>query len=89
LWLNNNDFTLLIGYCPLVKRHQRRLPLRHTPASLARFLLRRHMAQQLLTQHRQNLLIEQAVDVTGAGIRQQAGGGQRVEQALSMCVVRP
>jgi hypothetical protein len=31
------------------------------------------MGQQLLTEHRQNLLIEQAVDVTRTGIRQQAG----------------
>jgi hypothetical protein len=47
------------------------------------------MAQQLLAQHRQDLLIEQAVDVARAGIRQQAGGGQRVVQALIDVVVRP
>jgi hypothetical protein len=31
------------------------------------------MRQQLLAQHRQNLLVEQAVDVARPGIRQQAG----------------
>jgi hypothetical protein len=45
-------------------------------------LLRGHVREQLLAQHRQNLLIEQAVDVTRTGIRQQAGGSQRVIQAL-------
>jgi hypothetical protein len=40
------------------------------------------MAEQLLAKHRQNLLVEQAVDVTRPGIRQQAGCGQGVIQAL-------
>lgn len=40
------------------------------------------MSKQLLTQHWQNLLVEQAVDVAGPGVRQQAGGRQRVIQAL-------
>ncbi len=47
-----------------------------------RFLFCSHASQQLLTQHRQNLLVEQTVDVARSSIRQQAGGGQSVIQAL-------
>ncbi|MNR33292.1 hypothetical protein D3C85_1509540 [compost metagenome] len=32
--------------------------------------------QQLLAEHRQDLLVEQAVDVACAGVRQQAGSHQ-------------
>lgn len=45
-------------------------------------MFRSHVSEQLLTQYRQDLLIEQAVDVTRPGIRQQAGGSECVIQAL-------
>ena len=45
-------------------------------------LLRGHVREQLLAQHRQDLLVQQAVDVACAGVRQQAGGSQGVTQAL-------
>ncbi|MNF13747.1 hypothetical protein D3C80_2157030 [compost metagenome] len=34
--------------------------------------------QQLLAEHGQYLLVEQAVDIAGTGVREQAGGDQRV-----------
>ena len=65
-----------------VKRQSDALFLAPSQSQGSWFLFRGHVGQQLLAQYRQDLLIEQAVNVARPGVRQQAGGGQGVIQAL-------